>query len=57
MEPGSKSAVGGAVAVEGGRMKDDGEGGSSSEAVSLDMRMEIIEDGLSESSRDLEFGR
>ena len=45
MEPGSKSAVGGAVAIEGRWMKDDGEGGSLSEAVRLDMRMEIIEDG------------
>ena len=63
METSSKSIAGGAVTSESGEnivMKSDGGGGGSDEAISLDMRterIEAVEDGRSEISRDLEFGR
>ena len=67
LEPGSKSAVGcsTAAASESGEhivLSGDGEGGGSTDEVkSLDMaaeRIEVVGDGrLSESSRDLEYGR
>ena len=64
LEPGTRSAITGSAAAgeseENIVMKGEGESRGGEEVVSMDNRMERLEvvgDGRSESSRDLEYGR